>query len=168
MSIILSWDENPTRAAWSEQLLNSIQQHIKSLEAGQPDNFIYGYSTLSVYNKLRFWAEFVIKIIEYESSYDPHSIYQEPYPLNEQSVGLLQLSYSNKESYHFEDISEENKSLEDPLVNIRCGMIILAYWLERDGVVALNDLGGARYWSVLRKGHHIEEIREYVKEIVAL
>lgn len=168
MSIILSWDENPTCAAWSEQLLNSIQQHIISLETGQPDNFIYGYSALSASNKLRFWAEFVIKIIAYESSFDPHCIYQEPYPLNELSVGLLQLSYSNKNSYHLEGISEENKSLEDPLINIRCGMIILAYWLEKDGVVAQNAHGGARYWSVLREEHHLEDIRIYVKEIVGL
>jgi hypothetical protein len=47
-------------------------------------------------------------------------------------------------------------------VNIRCGVRIMQTLLDQDGVVAssINGKyrGAARYWSVLRAGHKVDQI----------
>ena len=66
------------------------------------------------------------------------------------------------------------KSLEDPLVNLRCGVRIMCTLVAKDGVIASSDggrhRGGARYWSVLRvgAGHHLDEIRTAARVAVGL
>ncbi|MGE8064812.1 transglycosylase SLT domain-containing protein [Pseudomonas sp. NPDC089569] len=174
MSVILSWDVNPQRSAWSRELLEGIESDWVSLESGSPDKFVFGYSDLSSDNKKKFWAEIIIKMIAFESGFDPHCIYKEPPPLGVDSVGLLQLSYEDEQHYSLEPLSREEKSLEDPWVNIRCGLKIFSHWLARDKVVAQGSggasRGAARYWSVLREGqkHHLEEIRSHARASVGL
>jgi hypothetical protein len=63
-------------------------------------------------------------------------------------------------------------SLENPLVNLRCGVKIMSILVAKDGVVASSEgrkhRGGARYWSVLLAGHHIDEIRTAAKAAAGL
>jgi hypothetical protein len=81
------------------------------------------------------------------------------------SIGLVQLSYEDEPIYYLEHLDRDAKSLEDPLVNLRCGVKIMSTLVAKDGVVASSEggthRGGARYWSVLRAGagHHLDEIR---------
>jgi hypothetical protein len=88
------------------------------------------------------------------------------------SVGLLQLSYEDEPIYHLEQLDRNTRSLEDPLVNLRCGVKIMSTLVAKDGVVASSNggkhRGGARYWSVLRPGHHIDDIRNAAKAAVGL
>jgi hypothetical protein len=88
------------------------------------------------------------------------------------SVGLLQLSYEDEPVYHLEHLDRGVKSLEDPLVNLRCGVKIMSALVARDGIVASSEggthRGGGRYWSVLRVGHHIDEIRNGVRAATGL
>ena len=109
---------------------------------------------------------------KFESAWDPHDIYHEPPPLNEDSVGLLQLSYADAASYHLEHLDSAKKSLEDPLVNLRCGVQIFATLAAKDGLIASSAggkyRGAARYWSVLREGHKIDQIRALTKKYVGL
>lgn len=174
MTLNLSWDTNPTRKTWSNELISAVRSHMTELEQGNPDSFVSGYNGLLDDNKVRYWAELVIRMIKWESSFNPHCIFHEPAPLNVDSVGLLQLSYGDGPNYHLEPLSLEHKSLEDPLLNIRCGLKILAHWLAKDKVVAEgtghDSKGGARYWSVLRTGasHHREDIRTHVKSTLGL
>ncbi|BCM92336.1 hypothetical protein IAD21_04215 [Abditibacteriota bacterium] len=176
MAIVLSWDNKPERQAWSAALLSAVDLHLAALEKGKPNMFIAGYDGLSSEKQRVFWAELVIGMAKYESSWNPHSIYHEPPPLGVGSVGLLQLSYEDAQNYEFPDILKPaQKSLEDPLINLRCGLVILSHWLAKDKVVASGSTsstskGGARYWSVLRKGtnHHYYEIRKRVKTAVDL
>jgi hypothetical protein len=169
MPIILSWDDNLTRCGWSPTLIQQVTLSFDDLELGQPEQFLPGYNSLIPENKIRFWAELVIAIIRYESNFDPKCVYHEPARIGVDSIGLLQLSYQDQDNYEMEDISENDKSLENPLVNIRCGLVILAHWLSADGTVAQgrkeSSRGAARYWSVVREGikHHKEEIRLHVK-----
>ena len=88
------------------------------------------------------------------------------------SVGLLMLSYKKGEqaAYSYEPLDVKAKSLENPLVNLRCGVKVLTYWVKQDGVIAEggdgDPAGAARYWSVLREGkkHHIIAIQEMVRK----
>lgn len=169
----LSWD-NAQRRPWSAELLRAVEARRGRLEAGNPDGFIAGYGGLADVDKTRFWAELVIAMARFESSWNPHTIYHEPPPLGVDSVGLLQLSYEDAAYYDLEPLSREAKSLEDPLVNLRCGVEILAHLLTRDRVVATGrrsrSRGGARYWSVLQEppGHHRAEIRTHTAEALGL
>jgi hypothetical protein len=119
----LSWDNVLARKAWSAQLLTSVGNSIARLEQGNPDAFISGYSTLSPVLPIKFWAELLIAVAKFESSWNPNDIFSEPPPLTEASIGLLQLSYQDQSSYNLEPLSQAARSLQDPLVNLRCGAV---------------------------------------------
>jgi len=174
-AITLSWDNKPERKLWSAALLTAVNVHLSALEQGTPNDFVPGYNGLSDAKKQIYWAELVIALAKYESGWDPHNIFHEPPPLTEDSVGLLQLSYSDANNYVFPDhLSPAQKSLEDPVINIRCGLVILAHWLAHDHVVAKGSggtsKGAARYWSVIRTGtsHHRQAIKDRVKSATGL
>jgi Transglycosylase SLT domain len=171
----LSWDNDPIRLAWSSELLTAITRSKSDLERGEPESFIDGYTKLEPDLQLKFWAEFVIGIAKFESNWKPDAIFHEPPPLGVDSVGLLQLSYSDQKHYHLEPLDPSAKSLEDPLINIRCGVVILTKLISADRTVAGSSNGGlfkgaARYWSVIRGGpkHHLSEIRSQVAKAVGL
>lgn len=169
---VLSWDSNPDRAAWSAQLLASISASKAALDRGHPEGVAPGYSKLSPPHQIKWWAELVVKMAFFESDWNPHDVYHEPPPLGVDSVGLLQLSYEDEPIYHLEKLDRALKSLEDPLVNLRCAIAILAALVSKDGVVAASvgdkHKGGARYWSVLRSGHHIDKILSHANTAVGL
>ena len=170
----LSWESAryPDRASWSRELLQCIRAHKAELDQGNPESYLAGYNQLDAAHQLKFWGELMVAMAQFESSWNPHSRYREAN--GQYSVGLFQLSYANARDYAWEPISEERASLEDPLVNIRCAVIVLAHLVAQNRVVASSEggrhQGGARYWSVLRAGarHKFNEIREYVRTHVPM
>lgn len=164
MSIHLSWDNKPERQSWSAALLESVDAAFPRLEAGNPEQFLSGYLALDPEGRRHFWGEFFVQIASFESSWRPSKVTPEP-ELDEASVGLLQLSYGDQENYPLGiRLDSANRDLENPVINLQCGVKIMAHWLEKDGVVATSNgkvhRGGARYWSVLRPGAKREAIRE--------
>lgn len=166
----LSWEKNhPERATWSQQLIASVQQYKARLDAGNPEGFIAGYDRLTPAMQIRFWAELIIAMSKFESGWDPHNLFHEPPPLGVDSIGLLQLSYEDEPNYHLEHLQKAAKDLENPLINLRCGLKIFSDLLARDGTVTrlVNQRfrGGAAYWSVIREGsgHHLAEIQALTK-----
>ena len=170
----LTWDSVVERRAWSQQLLVSIAAVKELLDRGNPDAFVSGYTMLPLSRQIKCWAELVVAIARFESNWKPHEVFHEPPPLGVDSVGLLQLSYEDEPIHNLEHLDRAEKSLEDPLVNLRCGVKILSGLVAKDGVVAATvagkHRGAARYWSVLRAGdrHHLEEIRRMVRLAVGL
>jgi hypothetical protein len=168
----LSWDSLPERKEWSVQLLASVTASKAQLDHGNPDVFVAGYTALPSQRQIKFWAELIVAMANFESSWNPHCIYREPPPLGIDSVGLLQLSYEDEPIYHLEALNRKEKSLEDPLVNLRCAVKIMAKLASKDATVASSfgnqHKGAARYWSVLRTGHHIDEIRAMTMSRVGL
>jgi hypothetical protein len=168
----LSWDSRPERKPWSAQLRQSIASAKQELEQGNPERFAPGYVELTESRQIKFWAELFVSIAHFESSWKPSEIFHEPPSLGVDSVGLLQLSYEDERIYRLEHLDRNARSLEDPLVNLRCGVKIMSVLVAKDGVVAASDggkhRGGARYWSVLRAGHHIDEIRSAARTAVGL
>lgn len=170
----LTWDHNPIRKPWSAQLLTSVGEFKGLLDQGQPDVFVPGYSGLAPEYQVKFWGELIVAIAWPESRWKPNCIYHEPPPLGVDSVGLLQLSYEDEKPYGLEPLDRAAKSLEDPLVNLRCGVKILAKLVSTNKVVEFTGQkkygGASRYWSVMRAGekHHLEEIRASVKDALGL
>lgn len=170
----LSWETVASRAAWSAELRGAVAAKQADLEKGNPEQFIAGYGALAAGMKVKFWAELIVAMAKFESAWKPTTRFKEPAPLNVFSIGLLQLSYEDAAHYPLEPLNPGAKSLEDPLVNLRCAVVILARLLEKDGVVVGhsdgNHRGGAAYWSVLRPGakHKLAEIKTLTKMHVGL
>ncbi|MBK4735914.1 transglycosylase SLT domain-containing protein [Noviherbaspirillum pedocola] len=166
----LSWDDEPERRAWTAELLTAIETHLAELEAGNPEAFIAGYGALAKDGKLRYWGELIVAMALYESSWKPGCVYHEPAPLEEDSIGLLQLSYSDGPAYGLEPLNPAADSLKDPLINLRCAVKIMATLLHKDQTVAWTSgsshKGAARYWSVLWPNKKLDEIRSRVRQKV--
>ena len=111
------------------------------------------------------WVHLLAAMAKHESNFKPGLTFNEGGNLaGVVSTGLLQLSSQSVRGYakfarnstiKSEMAAATTASLKDPLFNITCAVTILRRWLAADGVVATDAspwLGGARYWSVLRKG----------------
>ncbi|HME59567.1 MAG TPA: hypothetical protein VKF63_14575 [Terracidiphilus sp.] len=179
----LTWENinHPERKAWSDELRKAIEPNLRVLEtANDITNFAPNYAILSEKQRIDVWASLFAAIASFE---DPHyktaASYTETKILNKKtgkyytafpSIGLFQLSYKEQTAYGWEHVDKNAKSLEDPLVNIRCGVKVLVHLVGRDHVIASgnaqNPRGGARYWSVLQEGksHHLKEIQEMVRK----
>src|SRR6185312_8476649 len=168
-AIALSWDDDPARKPWSAALVAAVWQHKAELDQGNPDAFIPGYAQWAPQEQVKFWAELVVAMAKFESNWNPHAHFKEPPPLNVTSLGLLQLSYEDGAQYHLEPLDREHHALEDPLVNLRCAVAILAHLVAQDGVIAAGrgaqSRGAARYLAVLRDGksHHLAQIKTMTK-----
>ncbi|MBX7209398.1 MAG: murein L,D-transpeptidase catalytic domain family protein [Verrucomicrobiaceae bacterium] len=144
---------------WTDFALAEIKANglDKLMPADAPDFRIDG--------TLESWVHLMTAIAKPESGFDPKQTFKEKGDLEGViSTGLFQLSYSSVRAYakfaRSDAITAEMKAattegLKDPFFNIRAAAVILQRWVKADGVIASEAspwLGGARYWSVLRKG----------------
>jgi hypothetical protein len=171
----LSWDtaDHPERQAWSTRLIDLTKGRRVDLEQGRPEIFIPGYNGLpSAALKTKFWAELIVAMAKFESGWNPTNVFNEPPPLTEKSIGLLQLSLGDQNNYTLNPHIQSENELKKPLLNLEWGVTIFAHWLAKDGIVASgagnNSRGAARYWSVLRTGHKIDLIKALTKKNVGL
>jgi hypothetical protein len=169
----LSWDVNPARIPWSAQLSASVAADKARLDLGNSEDVAPGYSGLAMPMQIKYWVEMMVRIAKWESDWDPSCVFHEPAPLNEDSVGLLQLSYSDQAVYKFAPpIVEANGSLLDPLTNLRCGVEIMATLVSKDKVVSqtvgTTQEGAARYWSTMRPAGHLADVLAHARQSVGL
>jgi hypothetical protein len=124
------------------------------------DAYCMSYPGLSRDQRLRFWSDLLAAIAYHESGHNPDLTYTENFSDNRGerviSRGLLQLSFESGKAYDCP--LEQAAELHDPAKNIDCGVRILNKWVGQDGVISQDAggyprqwLGGARYWSVLRR-----------------
>ncbi|MBB1248305.1 hypothetical protein [Rhizobium sp. G21] len=121
------------------------------------DVFCPGYASTNNEGRAAFWRELLTAMARPESDYKTKTVLWEPGQF-QYSLGLLQLSYHDRDSY-----SEANPpgcqfvteaEVTNPDVNLQCGVKIIAK-LVRDGKpiggsTAKPNSGGAAYWSTLR------------------
>ena len=97
--------------------------------------------------KASFWALFFASIAYPESSFNPNTVYHEPYPLNKPSEGLLQLSAddgAHGDACDFKGNKELN--LRSPKDNLRCGVLVMKNQIKvRKHLFPTSFY----YWSVL-------------------
>lgn len=162
----LAWENNHSeRLPWSAELRTQVRANLLSFnKATDWADFCPGWGSLSDDNKVDVVATMAVGIAKFESNYNPHTIFHEPPPLGVDSVGLFQLSYEN--GFTWCTLDRPNKSLEDPINNIKCAVPKMAKLIAKDKIIAAgstgaNAMGLSRYWSVMRlgSGHHLEDIR---------
>ncbi|HEY3837910.1 MAG TPA: transglycosylase SLT domain-containing protein [Bryobacteraceae bacterium] len=170
----LSWNmsDHPERQDWTTKLLSLVTQGKAKLDQGNPNSFISGYNGLAAPMQIKFWAEMLVAIARFESSWKSTDVFRESFGVN--SVGLLQLSYQDQANYHLTPTIPDENGLKDPILNLTWGVAIFSYWLAKDGVVASgsgsSSRGSARYWSTMRTGtgHYVEMIKTLTKQNVGL
>ena len=147
-----------------------------SLPAASPADirsYCPGYPGLGKENRVKFWVGLLAEMAEYESDLNPQTEFKETLRDSQGnyvvSRGLLQISIESANQKRYSCGISAEQDLHDPATNIQCGAKILSSWVSTDGVVASNDgsnLGGARYWSVLRsKNSSAADIRKNTSKL---
>lgn len=137
-------------------------------------DFCPEYTSMDRLARINFWVQVLAGMARHESSFKPETQHAEDfkdqYGRQVISRGLLQMSIGSVESPCGLRVAEQ---LHDPFTNLTCGVKLLMRYVRRDNVIADKDkdhyLGGARYWAVLRPGHHdfLESIRGSTKDFCA-
>lgn len=185
--ILMSWQASASvdYAAWSEQNRDgSWTRAAEKAVANSPliqvspadvREFCPRYSRLSTIDRRKFWVGLLSAMALPESGFNPARFFQERFhdakgrPVV--SRGLLQISIESANQKRYDCEVEHAGLLHDPVINLRCGVKILAKWVKDDGVIASNvrngtHKGGGRYWSTLRKKTgHVEKIQQFTREL---
>jgi hypothetical protein len=152
---------------WSVVTISTVKSKIASLnKASDMSKFCPLYSSMNIDEQALAWGYLLSGIVKFESGYNPNSTMTESD--GSVSQGLFQLTYGNAHCPK----SRKEADLNDPSVNIKCAVAIMADEVESDHVVAAGGYikygappakGIAKYWSVMRvpdskSKHHLADI----------
>lgn len=160
------WDGHQHGGEWTGFVLASLAG--STLLAATPVDaatFWAGYEDADEDGRMQFWLMLASAIAKQESNLDPNCVFQEPAPLNQKSIGLMQLSTTDV-AYGCQFPNEE--SVKDPELNLSCAVRILEKLVRRDGRIGgeggHRKKGAAAYWSTLRtpKAGAKRDPRKYV------
>ena len=107
---------------------------------------------------------------QYESGFNTNASHVEKFKNSKQenvvSRGLLQISSESGNGYGCHIAAEAD--LDNPAINLACGVRIMNRYIVKDGVVTAHDgiwRGGARYWNVLRVASTLPGIRNATRSL---
>jgi len=88
------------------------------------------------------------------------------------SRGLLQISVESANQGRYDCRIGRVEELHDPVVNLRCAVKILEYWIRQDQTITsfaeASPQGGGRYWATLRPPHpRLPEIAAFTRNLKA-
>jgi hypothetical protein len=146
------WDGHQNGAEWTRFLLTALaRSRLPTFEPEDIDVFWTRYSAADDAGRQQFWLMLISAVARKESDFDPNCVFREPPPLNQASIGLMQLSLTdNSYGCNFPD----EKTIKDPARNLACAVRILERLVGRDnrigGDATHRNKGAAAYWSTLR------------------
>jgi hypothetical protein len=147
-------DDGPQWTRWLDEELRDHDEKLIDFIPADAAEFCPKWASLDRRGREQVWITLISAIAKYESSFDADASFDEPPPLSERSIGLLQLSLSDSRDFHCGFTTEAE--IEDPRNNLDCGVRILAQLVLGDQVIgggrSDDRLGAAAYWSVLN--HH--------------
>jgi len=146
------WDGHPNGREWSSHVEMALGiSQLPGFVPADVQQFWSGYEAADPAGRQEFWLMLISAIAKEESNFDPNCEYDEPPPLNQKSLGLMQLSYTDR-SYGCDFPDEQ--SVKDPRRNLTCAVRIMNRLILRDqrigGDGAHRTAGAAAYWSTLR------------------
>lgn len=161
-SVPISWEKNhPERKAWSNFVVDLMGGELfdRFDSARDAEALCPKYRSLPKAQKVEMWAELISGMALYESSWNPKTRFMEPAPLHYYSEGLLQLSYEDLQwaKYCKFKKGDPAKSILDPILNLDCGIRILANQIKNKGLVMMSS---GVYWSTLKIGGRYSKIKE--------
>jgi len=169
-----AWDgEAGDAARWTRWLSEDLENHRSALVDLIPADaaeFCETWPRLTRRGREQVWITLISAMAKHESDFDPRASFDEPPPLSERSIGLLQLSLSDAVEFRCDFTTEVQ--IEDARRNLDCAVQILATLVPRDGVVGggsgRDRLGAAGYWSVLNMRGHADARAFIVAQTTAL
>lgn len=174
-----SWEsKKPSNKAWSDYTaaLVSIELYQDLDTVSDAQIFCPAWSRLTKDQRVFFWVELISQMALYESSWSPVSRMKEDLGIDPVtgvqvwSEGLLQLSYQDMRNHpeikgcgidwskdRYLAGTDPRKTILDPLINLDCGVRILANQVKRTRRIVLSS---GIYWSVLKEGGKYRRISE--------
>ncbi len=172
------WEKaDPKRKEWSKMIYSVLENEERSLlennVATDISMFCPQFESLTQAQRINFWGQFFAALAQRESGWNPTSQMVETSqgidPVTKKHViseGLLQLSYQDEKSYDLDcgfdwnrdsQLAQKDprKSILNPLLNLRCGVKIMAHRLRKDSAITKET---GVYWAVLRKNNRGSKI----------
>lgn len=163
----LAWG---ARAAWTAQTESCVAvSELCDINPADGDEWHPLFMMMSEEERTAFWSQLVSIIAKYESDFNPDCIYQESFGVK--SIGLLQTSYEDEESYGIDfGLSRDKKDLQDPEKGLAFGIKIMEKLVKKDRYISKKEsgkwLGLAEYWLTMRPGEDgYDEIKAYMKRL---
>jgi hypothetical protein len=153
----LSWESSshPERAAWSTAAIQAVTTYFTQLDkAKDVTSFCPNYNSLSKDQRINLWADIFASDAYYECGWDPTEYSVDVGTSNDKdtwSVGLLQLSVVDQQSYGF-NFGFNFADLQDPAKNLQLGAAIMAKQITKYGVILIPVGGSGLYWATLHPG----------------
>lgn len=125
---------------------------LTSLIPADISTFCPAYAQQDGQGRASFWRGLLLAMVGPESGFRTTTSLWEKGKLQQFSIGLLQLSYTDRANYGCDFANEAD--IADPARNLSCGVRIMTKLVSENGAIGARSgdrwLGGARYWSVLR------------------
>lgn len=146
------WDKHQNGPEWTEFVAAALKgSALTKAEPVDSASFWQGYVVADEAERAQFWLMLISAVAKQESNFDPNCVFEEPPPLNQKSIGLMQLSTTD--TVYGCDFPDED-SVKDPQRNLSCAVRILDRLVNRDGRIGGDHMnrnkGAAAYWSTLR------------------
>jgi hypothetical protein len=150
--IVLPWGNQD----WTDFIVSEIgASKLPDIKASDAKAICRTYEMLSRERKVEVLANLVAIMAKRESGWKPQAQYTESFKDAKGQLvvsrGLLQISIESANGYGC--AFKKAEELHDPFKNLKCSLTILERWVAKDQSlmgVAGKNIGGARYWSVLR------------------
>ena len=154
------WDHQPQAAEWTTRSLVAVAARDDVLASRVPsdiETWCPRYESASLPQRRAFWVGLLSAVAKYESSWNPRASGG-----GGRYIGLMQISPRSAKNYGCEVTSVSG--LKDGGANLECAVKLLAYQVERDGVVAGNGSRGiGRDWMPLRKSAKRAEMAKWTR-----
>lgn len=170
------------------QALDSVGTDLLRSTPKDISDWCPNYKNLGTQDRKKFWVYLISSLAQFESDFQPAREYKEPSSLKGAcpqhshgrvvSTGLLQLSGKSATAYFDEGcesrqgtpITCANRTqLQDPKVNLKCGVAIMNKWVAKDGVIqgksGSKSLGAARYWSPFRSEKKRNKMKAWASKV---
>lgn len=157
----MRWDHRAEAAEWTTRSLVAVAGRddvLASRIPGDIEIWCPRYATASLPDRRAFWVGLLSALAKYESSWNPRAAGG-----GGQYVGLMQISPRSASNYRCDVTSASG--LKDGGANLECAVKLLAYQVDRDGVVAgKGNRGIGRDWMPLRKSAKRAEMASWTRK----
>ncbi|MBL9055704.1 MAG: lytic transglycosylase domain-containing protein [Rhodobacteraceae bacterium] len=143
----MAWDHRPEADQWTVSTMSAVASEDDALADLVPediDTWCPGYAKASIGERRAFWSGLLSAVARYESSWNPRASGG-----GGRYIGVMQISPRSAANYGCE--ADTAAELKDGAANLQCAVEMVAYHVERDGVVAGRGTKGVgRDWMPLR------------------
>lgn len=172
-----AWSAQNRDGSWTRAAEAAVAQSVLPKIVPQDvSDFCPTYKRLKPKERHKFWVGLMSAMAKPESNFDPNTYFKERFTDAKGrrviSRGLLQISIESANQKRYDCDIPHAELLHDPVVNLNCGVKILAKWVKEDGIIASQATqgthkGGGRYWSTLRaKTGHLNSIQSFTRDLV--